>query len=229
MRDPAAVRKVAVVAAVGPGMGIAIARRFAREGYDIGLIARDQARLDGYAAELSALGVRAFGCNADLCDIDAVKAAFASIRATLGPSGVLVYNGARWHEKRAMELDPMTFNWDVALSGTGALVAAQAVYPDMKTAGAGTILFTGGGLALYPQYGVNVSSLTAGKSALRGLTYAMAGELKAEGIHVATVTIAGTVKEGTAFAPDLIAERYWTLHNQVPDVWDVESVFDGRS
>lgn len=220
--------KVAIVAGVGPGMGIAIARRFAGEGYNIGLIARDQAKLDGFAAELSKLGVMAVGHSADLCDLDAVKAAFAVIRTTLGPAGVLVYNGARWHEQKAMELDPMTFNWDVALSATGALVSAQAVYPDMKAVGAGTILFTGGGLALYPEYGANVSSLTAGKSALRGLTYAMAKELKPEGIHVATVTIAGTVKDGTPFAPDLIAERYWMLHRQPKEAWAIENVFDGN-
>jgi NAD(P)-dependent dehydrogenase (short-subunit alcohol dehydrogenase family) len=221
--------KVAIVAGIGPGMGIAIARRFAREGHNIGLIARDQAKLGVYAADLSKLGIKAFGHSADLCDIDAVKAAFAAIRETLGPASVLVYNGARWHEQKAMEIDPMTFNWDVALSATGALVSAQAVYPDMKAAGSGTILFTGGGLALYPEYGANVSSLTAGKSALRGLTYAMAKELEPEGIHVATVTIAGIVKDDTPFAPNLIAERYWMLHQQSKEAWAIENVFDGKA
>ena len=93
----------------------------------------------------------------------------------------------------------------------------------------GSILFTGGGLALYPEYGANASSLTAGKSALRGLTYAMAKELEPEGIHVATVTIAGTVAEGTAFAPDTIAECYWALHQQPKAQWSTEIVFNGQS
>ena len=228
MRNPT--EKVAIVAGVGPGMGIAIAiaRRFAKEGYSIGLIARDKGRLDGYISELSAFGVKAAAQSADLCDLAALKTAFASLSEELGAANVLVYNGARWHEQRAMDIDPMTFNWDMALCCTGALAAAQHVYRDMKTAGAGSILFTGGGLALYPEYGANVSSLTAGKSALRGLTYAMAKELEPEGIHVATVTIAGTVAEGTAFSPDLIAERYWMLHQQPKGDWTVESVFKGQ-
>lgn len=48
MRVRQAFAKVAIVAGVGPGMGIAIARRFAKEGYNVGLIARDQGRLDAY-------------------------------------------------------------------------------------------------------------------------------------------------------------------------------------
>lgn len=221
-------RKIAIVAGVGPGMGFAIARRFAKEGYSIGLIARDQRRLDGYVSEHSLFGVKACGQSADLCDLAAMKSAFDQIKGELGSATVLVYNGARWHEQKAMEIDPMTFNWDIALCCTGALAAAQRVYPDMKQLGKGSILFTGGGLALYPEYGANVSSLTAGKSALRGLTYAMAKELEPDGIHVATVTIAGQVAEGTGFAPDLIAERYWMLHQQNRDEWAIESVFDGK-
>ena len=220
--------RVAIIAAVGPGMGAAIARRFAREGYAIGLIARDAARLAEHAADLERFGVPVATAPADLCDLAALKAAFDTLHATLGPATVLVYNGARWHQQPAMTLDPMVFNWDVALSATGALASAQHVYPAMKAAGTGTILFTGGGLALYPEYGAGVASLTAGKSALRGLTHALAKELAPEGIHVATVTIAGTVAPGTPFDPDLIAEDYWRLHTQAPADWQVETVFDGK-
>lgn len=224
---------VAIIAAVGPGMGLAVARRFAREGYAIGLIARDAARLAEHAAELAPHGVPVSTAPADLCDLASLEAAFDSLHATLGPAAVLIYNGARWHQQPAMTLDPMVFNWDVALSATGALASAQHVYPAMKAAGAGTILFTGGGLALYPEYGAGVASLTAGKSALRGLTYALAKELQADGIHVATVTIAGTiagtVAPRTAFDPDLISEDYWRLHTQAPADWQVEVVFDGKA
>jgi NAD(P)-dependent dehydrogenase (short-subunit alcohol dehydrogenase family) len=221
-------RPIAIIAAAGPGMGTAIARRFAREGYAMGLIARDAARLKDHAAELAPLGVPVATASGDLCDLASLKAAFDSLHGTLGPASVLVYNGARWHEQAAMTLDPMVFNWDVALSATGALASAQHVYPLMKAAGAGTILFTGGGLALHPEYGAGVASLTAGKSALRGLTYALAKELAPEGIHVATVTIAGTVAPGTPFDPDRIADHYWRLHAQAPADWQVEVVFDGK-
>lgn len=219
---------LAIIAGTGPGMGTAIARRFAREGFDIALIARNPDALAAQVQGLAGFGVRAEGFAADLCDITATKAAFAAIDRQFGAADVLVYNGARWHEIAAMEIDPETFHADLALGVTGGLVCAQAVYPAMKAAGKGTMLFTGGGLALFPQYGKGVSSLTAGKSALRGLVHAMAGELAPEGIHVATVTIAGQVAPGGAFDPDRIAEHYLRLHREPAGSWSVEHVFDGN-
>ena len=221
---------ICVVAGAGPGMGLAIAERFARQGCDIALLARDKARLDRAARQMArAHGVRVHPVSLDLADADATASAFDRIRNELGHPTVLVYNAAVWHEAPAMGLSPETFSLDLALSVGGALCCAQQVFPAMQAAGQGSLLFTGGGLALYPQYGKGVSSLTAGKSALRGLVYAMAGEVAEAGVHVATVTIAGTVQAGSAFDPALIAEHYWALHSQAPADWQVERVFDGKS
>jgi NAD(P)-dependent dehydrogenase (short-subunit alcohol dehydrogenase family) len=208
-------------------MGLAIARRFAAEGYALALVARSADALAGYARELAAGGAIVEAFPADLCSIEQVRSAFADIRRRMGDADVLVYNGARWHEVPAMAIDPVTFNADIALSVTGALVCAQQVHPAMKAAGRGTMLFTGGGLALKPEFNRGVSSLTAGKSALRGLVYAMAGELAPEGIHAATVTIAGTVAAGTPFDPDIIAQAYVDLHRQPAGAWAIETVFSG--
>lgn len=216
-----------IVAAAGHGLGIAIARRFTREGFAVALIARDRGKLDALAAPLVAEGAEVSTQAADMCTPAEVATAFAEIAARHGSADVLVYNGARWHEGPAMELDPADFNSDLALCATGALVCAQHVYPAMRDRGAGTMLFTGGGLALQPEYGAGIASLTAGKSALRGLTFALAGELAPQGIHVATVTVAGTVAPGTPFAPDAIADAYWALHTQSRDSWSIETVFTG--
>lgn len=217
-----------IVAAAGPGMGAAVARRFASEGFDIGLIARDRDRLSEIARGLESSGRRVTTHSADMCALDTVAAAFVEINDLHGPAEVLVYNGARWHERPVMTLDPMDFTWDLSLCATGALVCAQQVYPAMKASGHGTILFTGGGLALYPEYGAGVASLTAGKSALRGLTFAMAAEVAPDGIHVATVTIAGTVDPASpTLSPDLIAEAYWDLHLEPKGQWTTERVIQG--
>lgn len=217
----------AIVAGVGPGMGLAIARRFAREGYAIGLVARDSARLAGYRDELSGFGAKVATRSADLSDLRATRGAIDGLADELGAVSALVYNGARWNERRALDVDPEEFHRDLALDCTSALVAIQAVHPAMKRAGGGSCLLTGGGLALYPEHGGAVPSLTAGKSALRGLAHAIAPELAADGIHLSLVTIAGVVAEGTALAPDRIAERYWELHVQPRSEWTTELVVDG--
>jgi short-subunit dehydrogenase len=140
----------------------------------------------------------------------------------------MIYNGGVWNEGAPLAMPPKDFHRDLALCVTGAYASARAVHADMKARGGGAILFTGGGLALAPEYGVNVASLVAGKAGLRGLSLALHEGLKADNIHVGMVTIAGTVARGTAFDPDSIAESYWTLYSQPPGAWMPEIVFDGR-
>ncbi len=213
-----------IVAGAGPGMGTAIASRFAREGFEVALIAREVARLEAIAREVRSHDVNVSTWTADLCDIASVARAFEGIARDHGSPDVLVYNGARWHEQPAIEMDAASFNSDLALCATGALVCAQHVFQGMKARGSGSILFTGGGLALHPERGAGIASLAAGKAALRALTYALAGELADVGIHVATVTIDGMVVPGTALDPALIAEHYWSLHAEPPGRWRTEHI-----
>lgn len=220
--------KVCVIAGAGPGVGLAVARRFAREGFAVALIARREAALAAMVAAITAEGGTARGFAADLTDLDALRGAVGRIAAEMGPAAALVWNAGRWIETPAMALDPADLETELRLCVVGALVATQTVAPAMRAAGGGTILFTGGGLALAPQYGAAVPALTAGKAALRALTHAMAGELAGAGIHLATVTIAGTVAPGGPFDPDRIAMRYWALHTEPRAQWRVEDVFQGE-
>jgi short-subunit dehydrogenase len=218
---------VCLVAGAGPGMGLAIARRFAREGFALGLIARRADALEEAAGHLRTNGTQVAIATADLRDPFQAASAVTQLGATLGPATVLVYNAATWNQVPAMAIAPGDFRRDLDLCVTGALASAQAAYPAMREAGRGSMLFTGGGLALNPAFGAGVASLTAGKSALRGFVHALAGELAPDGIHVATVTIAGTVAPGTAFDPDRIAARFWALHAEPPHAWRVEDIFAG--
>jgi NAD(P)-dependent dehydrogenase (short-subunit alcohol dehydrogenase family) len=215
----------AIIAGVGPGMGLAIAKRFAREGYNLSLIARHADKLDGYAKEI---GGRCQSIPADLSDVDQAAKAMATAIERFGPPDVLVYNAGVWNQRPAMEMAPKDFHADVGLCVSGAFACAHAIYPHMKKNGQGTILFTGGGLALQPQYGVGVASLTAGKSALRGLAFVLASELEPDNIHVSTITIAGMVAPGTAFDPDAIADHYWRIHSQSKADWTSEYVYSGQ-
>lgn len=56
---------------------------------------------------------------------------------------------------------------------------------------------------------------------------ALSKELYREGIHVATVTIAGQIRRNTPFDPDLIAEKFWELHAQPPGKWETEVIYQG--
>jgi NAD(P)-dependent dehydrogenase (short-subunit alcohol dehydrogenase family) len=220
--------RTCIVAGVGPGIGLSVSKRFAREGFQVALLARREAELAGLAREVSAVGAEARGYAVDLSDADAVRATLNRVATELGSASALVYNAAAWNEADAMTLDPAAFAADLALSVTGALVCVQTVYPAMKARRDGVILFTGGGLALRPEYGETVPSLVAGKSALRGLAFALAPRLAKDGLRLATVTVAGLVQKGTAFDPERIADVYYQLYERPLSGWTTEIVFDGK-
>ena len=68
----------------GPGLGQAVARRYAREGYEVVLVARDRKALDTFAEDLAASGASAHVITADLADTDAVPSLAEQIRAAVG-------------------------------------------------------------------------------------------------------------------------------------------------
>jgi short-subunit dehydrogenase len=215
--------KVCTIVGMGQGVSMAVAKRFGKEGFALAMISRRQSALDRYADQLRSAGIAALGFAADIADPAELKIALDSINNTLGETEVLVYNAAVMRQAVPSELSPAQLDEDIRVNITGALIAAQHVLPAMKKRKHGTILFTGGGLALepYPMY----SSLAIGKAGIRSLAYSLHGELQTQGIHVATVTICGFVQPSTKFDPDVIAEEYWRLHNQPKGKWEREVVY----
>jgi NAD(P)-dependent dehydrogenase (short-subunit alcohol dehydrogenase family) len=141
-------------------MGAALVRRFAREGFNIAMLARQSHDVQKLEGVFSGNDIIARGYAVDLGNFEALKAVFSSIEADFGPCNVLVYNAAQRRETPAMVIDAATFQEDLAVCVTSALLYPAGLLGYEK-AGGGTILFTGGGLALYPEYGAGVSSLTA--------------------------------------------------------------------
>lgn len=78
-------RTIAIVGA-GPGMGLAIARTFGSRGFDVALVARNQAKLDDLVGTLEAEGITAAGFPADVRDHDASTQALKDAGARLAAS-----------------------------------------------------------------------------------------------------------------------------------------------
>jgi short-subunit dehydrogenase len=139
-------KAICVVVGAGPGMGFAIADCFARQGFDIALMSRDETRLVTVAREMAkSHRVRVHAIPLDLVDGAAIAPAIDRVRSELGDPSVLVYNTAGSHGVPAMSLSPADFAHDLGLSVGAALACAQQVFPAMQAAGRGTLLFTGGG------------------------------------------------------------------------------------
>ncbi|MDN3354846.1 SDR family NAD(P)-dependent oxidoreductase [Actinomadura sp. DC4] len=213
----------AVVIGAGPGIGGSVARRFAREGLPIALIARDAGKLAGLAAALSPFGVPVVTPTADSGDETELVAALDAAAGELGPPDVVVYNAAIIQADAPGRLSVRAQLDAWAVNVVGALTAAAHVAPEMARRGSGSYLITGGMPEPKPDY----VSLSLGKAGVRTLVTLLDQEYGASGVHVASVTVGGAVAPGTAFDPDEIAEHYWRLHTQPRDAWQREVLLSG--
>ncbi len=224
--------KVAAILGVGPGLGAAIARRFSREGFAVGLMARRKESLSGAREEVEGMGGTALAVEADATDAASVAVAFDWVRNKLGDPGVFVYNAGAFQMGGITELTPEQFDDCFKANCSGAFYGAQQVLPAMVEEGRGTILLTGATASL--RGSANFAALAAGKFGLRALAQSMAREFGPRGVHVAHVIIDGQIdtpraremspdrEEHTMLSPDAIAETYWWLYSQDPTAWTLE-------
>jgi NADP-dependent 3-hydroxy acid dehydrogenase YdfG len=211
---------VVVVVAAGPGLGLAVARRFAREGATIGLIARSTDRLEQLADELRSAGATVRSAVSDVADPVALSEAFAVLRELVGDPTVLVFNASEYVEGAPAEVSYDAFMHGVYVGVGAALVSVQEVVPAMRTAGRGTLLLTGSVAAQKPS--VSAATVGVAKAALRNLGLSLHAELAPDGIQVVTVTIRGVLQGAKALDVDEIADYYWALHTQSRESWTPE-------
>lgn len=224
--------KVAAVLGVGPGLGASVARRFAREGFAVALMARSEESVAAAREEIEKLGGTALPVSTDATDPASVESAFERVREELGDPGVFVYNAGAFQMGGILEIPPDKFDECFRANCAGAFYAARQVLPAMVEAGRGTVLLTGATASL--RGSARFSALAVGKFGLRALAQSMAREFGPRGIHVAHVIIDGQIntprmremspdrEEHTMLSPEAIAETYWQLHTQNRTAWTLE-------
>jgi NAD(P)-dependent dehydrogenase (short-subunit alcohol dehydrogenase family) len=208
----------------GPGVGAGVVRRFGREGFRSTLISRGET-LDKLAPELRRAGFEIEAVGADIEDLDGYRETLERIFSAPGAPGVAVYNAALPDPGEILDATVGRLRTAYDVDVLGAVVMAQVAAPVLRTAGTGTLLFTSGGFADHPV--PPLASLSMGKAAMRSAATLVAAGVKEDGIHAATITIAGQVVPGTAFDPDKIAELFWTAHTDPTDAWQTEYRFTG--
>ena len=210
----------------GPALGTAVARRFGREGFRVGLVARDRPRLDGLVSQLADEGVEAAAFSADLVDRATTLAAADAIERRFGPIDILAYNTVGRYEdlrRKPSQIDVAVMS---RLADTFVLTPVALVsrlLPGMLERGAGTLLFALGAAAKYPF--PNLASAGMAAAGLRSYVHTLHAELAPEHVHAGALVI-GALIEGSAahrnaaawgtdlavVSPDDLAERYWDMY-----------------
>ncbi|MEE8500283.1 MAG: SDR family NAD(P)-dependent oxidoreductase [Kiloniellales bacterium] len=220
-------KPVAVVVGAGPGLGSALARRFAAAGMAVAVARRRVDELAGLAEET---GGRAYACDAT--DGNSVEALFDSVEHDLGTPALVAYNAGAYQRGGILEISAEDFERCWRIGCLGGFHVGQAAARRMVPTGQGTILFTGATASLRGSAGF--MNLAMPKFGLRAVAQSMARELGPQGVHVAHVIIDGQIAgerpgyrpeergEDAVLAPSAIAEAYWQLHAQPRSAWTHE-------
>ena len=178
---------VALITGASRGIGAATARRFAAEGFDLLLVARGMADLEGLATELRAQGRRVETLALDLTQAEAIAPAMAELLGR-GPVPSVVINnaGAAWTGPlAAMPIE--RWQWLLQLNLTSVFQVCQAVLPALRQAGGGRIINVSSHAArnAFPEWGAYCVS----KAALASFSRCLEAEERSAGIAVSTLTL----------------------------------------
>ena len=213
-----------IIIGVGPGISYGVARRFGKEGFRIGLIARREDRLASFAEQLKSEGIEAEYATADVTDPDAIAKALKQLNAASGQADMILYNPSGFSKKEILEQDWDTIKGAIDISAGGFFHLMKLVLPHYLERNEGRLFATGGGTAL--QGDANMAALSVGKAAMRNLVQAFQQRVKGTNIHIAQVTVQGYVQPtDPKYNPDAIAELFWKLYNQPQGQFQDEIVY----
>jgi NAD(P)-dependent dehydrogenase (short-subunit alcohol dehydrogenase family) len=182
-RHPDLAGRSVLITGGGTGIGAALTAGFAAQGAKVAFIDIAEAESKALAEEISASAAHPVTyLNADLCEIEAVRAAVDAAAQATGPMSVLV-NNAAWDDRH--DIDTVTEDyWDKnqAINLKQMFFVTQAALPHLRAAGGGAII-NFSSISYLLNMG-DLPSYAAAKAGIVGLTKSLAGRLGPEGIRV---------------------------------------------
>ena len=227
-----------LVIGAGDGVGGAIAKAFALDGYETVITrrARHLDQLEVLASDIRSQGGVAHARGVDARSEEETLALFAEIESQIGPLEIVVFNiGANVHFP-IRDTTARVFHkvWEMAcFSG---FLAAREAAKVMVPRGRGSIFFTGATASIRGREGF--SAFASAKAGVRAVAQSAARELGPQGIHVAHIICDGSIDgifsrqnipdldqrlaEDRVLKPDDIAQTYLAVHNQPRSAWTHE-------
>ncbi len=214
---------VVLVVGAGPGVSGSVAKRWAREGYDVALAGLHEEVLTTLAAEIEPLGVNVGWNPVDITDVEAFTAAVTRFGDYTGRIDVLHFNPSAYRGKSPLELTPAELDEDMHVGVSPLLTALQAARPFMSPGG--RVTATGSMAADEPDPGA--TSLGIQKAALRNLIRSIDETVKGDGIRAVSLTVRGALGKEGPFTPDRVAEAIYAAATQDESAWRTEVPYSG--
>jgi NAD(P)-dependent dehydrogenase (short-subunit alcohol dehydrogenase family) len=170
--------EVVVVTGAAAGVGRAVAHRFAREGWRVGLMARDEAALEAVKSEVEEMGGEAMVLPADVADAQAVMNAADKVTKAWGQLDVWVNDAMATVFSPFAEMTPEEYRRVTDVTYLGCVHGTMAALKVMRPKARGAIVQVGSALAYR---GIPLQTAYCGaKHAIRGFTDGLRSELEHE-------------------------------------------------
>lgn len=178
--------KNALITGAGRGIGRAVAIALAKEGVNVGLLARSEENLKAVAKEVEAEGVKAVIATADVSSYEEVKTAIETLKNGLGSIDILINNAGISKFGKFLELDVADWEKIIQVNLMGVYYATRAALPSMIEQQSGDIINIS---STAGQKGAPVTSAySASKFGVLGLTESLAMEVRKHNIRVTALT-----------------------------------------
>ena len=216
-------KKTMLICGYGPGVSHAVARRFAKAGHPIALVARNTERLNTAVEQLSREGIQVQAFSADLSDPTAVQRVVRQTQAALGSIGILHWNAFLDVEGDLLNMPISDLSQTLTVRVVGYIAAVQACIADLESH-QGSVLATSGIMALdephINAFATGYAALAIGAASQHKATSLLTQTLAARNVYVGEVIVNGFIegtpggvgKSGCA-SPIDIAEQFWKLHS----------------
>ena len=197
--------KTAIVTGGTRGIGFAIARTYLENGANVAIAGSRQESVEKALAKLTDYEGRVMGIWPDLCDPDAVAAAFNSVKERFGSLYILANNAGVSSRTSLYDYTVEEFSKIMDLNVKAVFVCSQAAARIMKPQGGGVIISTSSMVAEYGQ--PSGCGYPTSKFAVNGLTRSLARELAKDQIRVNAVAPGVTRTDMLSALPDEMVAR----------------------
>lgn len=203
-------KKSIIIIGAGNGLSLAVACKFGKAGYQIGLISRSRTNLQNLKNILNAAGIEVWYETADVSKVDELHIAINTLNHHLEGADVVLYNAAHLKQKDILKESAEALSEDFKINVIGLQQSYNFLRNTLKMK-KGALLVSGGGLALQPS--ADYGSLSLGKAGLRSLVYQLQGKANEDNIYLGLLTIAGFIaNESKTHAPSLLADIFWNMN-----------------